>query len=91
MATSGGRPPWKDVDVRRAFQRLSALFWRARFKANGECPVCSAPVVLFPATYTSHNSGPMTVRRTREELVAACPVHGRSPFNDLSLKASNTQ
>lgn len=33
----------------------------------------------------------MTMARPRDELVAACPVHGRSPFNERSLKALNAQ
>ncbi len=28
--------------------------------------------------------------RTHEELVAACLVHGRSPFNDKSIEATKT-
>ena len=31
-------------------------------------------------------SGPMMAPRPREELIAACAVHGRSPFNDQTAK-----
>ncbi len=70
-------------------QWLSTLWQPLPFRTNGRCPICSSPIVLLPTTYMgSQYTGPMMVRRTREERVAACPTHGRTPFNDLSVKAS---
>ena len=58
----------------------------AAFNAN--CPVCGAPVVAFPTTMTGGMlTGPMMAPRTREELVAACAVHGQSPYNHRTLLA----
>jgi len=55
---------------------------------NGSCPICQRPVVVAGNTYLgSMYSGPMMAPRTSEELVAACAVHGRSPFNDASIEA----
>jgi hypothetical protein len=31
----------------------------------------------------------MMAQRTSQEQIAACPLHGRPPFNDLSTKVSN--
>ncbi len=55
---------------------------------NEKCPVCQHPVVVA-GTYFGGNpwSGPMMAPRPREELVAACPVHGRHPYNDASIAA----
>ncbi len=81
---------WQYGEVRRLRRWLSKLRRPVPFEANGACPVCSTPVVLLPTTYMgSQYSGPMMVRPTREEQIAACPTHGRSPFNDLSVKALN--
>lgn len=81
---------WQYGEVGRLRRWLSKLSRPVPFEANGACPVCSSPVVLLPTTYMgSQYSGPMMVRRTREEQIAACPTHGRSPFNDLSVKAVN--
>ena len=33
-------------------------------------------------------SGPMMAPRTQQELVAACAIHGRSPFNDATVRAA---
>lgn len=78
---------WGDRCVR---QWLSRLPEPLPFRANATCPICSSPIVLLPTTYTgSHYTRPMMVPRTREERVAACHTHGRSPFNDLSVKALN--
>lgn len=55
---------------------------------NAECPICGDPVVAFPTTMMGTSlSGPMAAPRTREELVAACSTHGRSPYNDRTLVA----
>jgi len=74
--------------VGRARRWLSNLRKPVPFKANGRCPVCSTVIVLLPTTYMgSKYSGPMMARKTREEQIAACPTHGRSPFNNLSVRA----
>jgi len=55
---------------------------------NAECPVCGAPVVTAPTTMLGGMmTGPMFSPHMREELIAACRVHGRSPFNDGTLIA----
>ncbi len=60
--------------------------------STGSVQVCSSRVVLLPTTHLgSHHSGPTKVRRTREERLAACPTHARSPFNDLSAKSLNAR
>ncbi len=95
MATRRGRRTpgwWQDREMGRVRQWLSRLRDPLPFRANARCPICSSPVVLLPTTYLgSQYTSPMMVRRTREERVAACPTHGRSPFNDLSVKAASDQ
>jgi hypothetical protein len=55
---------------------------------NAECPLCGAPVVTAPTTMLGGMmTGPMFSPQTREELIAACRVHGKSPFNDGTLIA----
>jgi hypothetical protein len=50
--------------------------------------MCDRPVVVGAATYLgSMYSGPMMAPRTRQELIAACSVHGSSPFNDATIRA----
>jgi hypothetical protein len=56
---------------------------------NEQCPICHQPIVVAATTHLgSVFSGPMLSPRTRPELIAACPLHGRSPFNDASVKAA---
>ncbi len=58
---------------------------------NAECPICRRPVVVGSTTYMGDMfSGPMMVPSTREELVAACAVHGRSPFNRATIEAAES-
>ncbi len=55
---------------------------------NGECPVCHRSVVVGGTTRLGNMyTGPMMVPPTRQELVNACAIHGRSPFNDATVKA----
>ncbi len=58
------------------------------FRPNAECPICTRGVVV-PATTMMGNglTGPMFSPATREEKIAACPEHGRSPFNEASIQA----
>jgi hypothetical protein len=64
-------------------------WWQARTAAkvepNANCPICGAPVVAAPNSHFSLFGG-IVLRRTRQELIAACPVHGRSPYNDATLR-----
>jgi hypothetical protein len=50
------------------------------------CPVCDQPVVIAGLS-TKSFSGIMFVPPTRPERIAACPTHGRTPQNTLSLQA----
>ena len=55
---------------------------------NGECPICGRGVVLAGTTMLgSRFSGPMRAPKTREEQIAACPEHGRHPYNAKSIAA----
>lgn len=54
-------------------------------KPNAECPVCGVPVVAGPNVGLAPG-GRIAIPRPPEELIAACPEHGRAPFNDASLK-----
>ena len=53
---------------------------------NEHCPACGRPVVAEPLTQNPRQSGPMFTPRTRAELEAACPVHGRPPFNTATRR-----
>ena len=57
-------------------------------RPNSECPICERGVVI-PATTMMGNwlTGPMFSPATREERIAACPEHGRSPYNEASIEA----
>ncbi len=69
---------------------IVSTVWRSRpFRPNGQCPLCGRPVVLHASTRIGTWTGPMMAQRTRQEQIAACPLHGRPPFNDLSTKVSN--
>src|SRR5258708_3937058 len=48
---------------------------------NDKCPVCGGPVVVAPDR-GFFPLGSMIARRTKQELIAACAVHGHAPFND---------
>jgi hypothetical protein len=52
--------------------------------ANGRCPECGRLVITAGAD--PRYPGVPEGLRPREELVAACRVHGRSPFNDNTIK-----
>lgn len=51
---------------------------------NATCPDCGRPVVAAPEWHVSSKLGPLGAKRTRAELLAACPVHGRPPYNSAS-------
>ena len=68
--------------------RVTIRFWSRLWKPmerepNAKCPVCDEPVVAEPEAMFSA-FGPMMAKRTREELVAACAIHGHPPFNDAT-------
>src|SRR3954451_19750911 len=52
---------------------------------NELCPICARPVVAEPLARPWF-SGRMFTPRTRAELEAACPVHGRAPFNTATRR-----
>jgi hypothetical protein len=54
---------------------------------NAECPVCGAGVVVEPHAYGGVTiGGSIFSPRPRQELIAACAKHGRSPYNDNTVK-----
>ena len=57
-------------------------------KPNAECPVCRRPIVVRGTTYLGNMYfGPMMAPWTRQELINACTVHSRAPFNDETVQA----
>lgn len=75
----GGRP--RDV-ARRLWRWLWAV--RRDAAADGLCPLCDSPVVVLPDRML-RGWAPMMAPRTRAELIAACTVHGRPPYNDATV------
>jgi hypothetical protein len=56
---------------------------------NGECPLCARPVVVAGTTHLGNiYTGPMMAPPTRQELINACAIHGRPPFNDATVNAA---
>ncbi len=54
---------------------------------NAECPLCGAGVVAEPNAYGGVTLGGSVLSpRPRQELIAACAKHGRSPYNDKTVK-----
>ena len=55
---------------------------------NAECPLCGAGVVVEPNAYggVTLGCGSVLSPRPRQELIAACAKHGRSPYNDKTVK-----
>jgi hypothetical protein len=55
---------------------------------NAECPLCGAGVVVEPNAYAGVTLGCGSVLspRPRQELIGACAKHGRSPYNDKTVK-----
>ena len=51
--------------------------------ANARCPICDGPVVTAP---TIGGVSGMASPRNREELIVSCAEHGRTPYNDATLK-----
>ena len=75
--------------IRRAWSALWKPIPPRAPVPNAECPICRRPVVASPTTYLGNAySGPMMVPHTRQELVAACAVHGRPPFNEATIRAT---
>jgi hypothetical protein len=77
----------------KGLRRAWAWLWRRSpvppRVPNEHCPICQLPIVVADTTYLgSQFSGPMMAPRPREELIAACPVHGHHPFNDASIEAA---
>src|SRR3954462_11564459 len=80
-----GAAKGQDVGVANGFW---ARLWAPRRVepiANAECPICQGPVVVAPIG-TSAFWGGMAAPRPREELVAACAVHGRPPYNQRTVE-----
>jgi hypothetical protein len=73
------------VALREFWRRLWALP-DVVYPPNAECPLCGAGVVVASDTMRGRVLGPMMAVRPREELIAACVVHGRSPFNDRTVR-----
>ena len=75
--------------IRRAWAALWKPIPSRAPVPNAGCPICQLPVVASPTTYLgSAYGGPMMVPHTRQELVAACAVHGRPPFNEATVRAT---
>jgi hypothetical protein len=55
-------------------------------RANARCPLCDRPVVVGTAhaDIGGRIGEIMFAPRPREELIAACSVHGHSPFNNMT-------
>lgn len=75
------------------FRSAARWLWSPKQRSDDEqwheaaygCPVCDHELpALRPGARVAHVLGPFWLPPTREELMAQCPVHGRSPFNDLS-------
>jgi hypothetical protein len=59
-------------------------------RANARCPLCDRPVVAGGLTTYTSRLGIMFAPRTRQELIAACPVHGHRSVNDLTSDADTS-
>jgi hypothetical protein len=60
-------------------------------RPNAKCPICQRPIVVKPVGRPGGSwLGAMLAPRPREELVAACPVHGHPPFNADSVRAARS-
>ena len=67
--------------TRRRWWQLSVT----KARPNDKCPICDAPVVAAGNSFYSPLGG-MVLRRTREELIADCAVHGHSPYNTATVR-----
>src|SRR5580765_2953697 len=66
----------------RLRRRLHRLSERTPYVPNSTCPVCGSSIVVAVTTMPgTAYSGPMHSAATRDERVAACAEHGRSPLN----------
>ena len=67
--------------------RLRAMWaelWRVpEPEPNATCPECGRPIV---AAREWSGLFPIGAKRTRAELLASCPVHGRRPHDDASQR-----
>ena len=66
-------------------REIWAWLWRPRpVPPTAKCPECGRPIVAAPEWGGDRILGPIGARRTRAELLANCPVHGRRPQNNAS-------
>jgi hypothetical protein len=75
------------VSIRTLWRRLWEVPDVVR-SPNAECPLCGAGVVVEPNAYggVTLGCGSVLSPRPRQELIAACAKHGRSPYNDKTVK-----
>jgi hypothetical protein len=92
-STSGSL--WACPAKRRVLPVRIRTLWRRLWKVpdvvrspNAECPLCGAGVVVEPNAYggVTLGCGSVLSPRPRQELIAACAKHGRSPYNDKTVK-----
>jgi hypothetical protein len=78
---------FSDVRIRTLWHRLWEVPDVVR-SPNAECPLCGAGVVVEPNAYggITLGCGSVLSPRPRQELIAACARHGRSPYNDKTVK-----
>jgi hypothetical protein len=61
-------------------------------KANGKCPVCGAPVRLYPSATSGPGVGVMRIERTPEEVISACQAaNGTSHSRGEMVAAQDRQ
>jgi hypothetical protein len=68
--------------------RLWRWLWSRRddgSKPNATCPTCGRPVIVAP-NEVGAPYGPEAITRPPEELIAACAVDGRPPFNEATVR-----
>jgi len=74
------------VSIRTLWRRLWEVPDVVR-PPNAECPLCGAGVVAEPNAYGGVTLGGSVLSpRPPQELIAACAKHGRSPYNDKTVK-----
>ncbi len=56
--------------------------------SNDVCPICGAGVVVAEMSYKGVR---VAIVRPEAELVAACAEHGRTQFNDLTVRCLGSQ
>ena len=70
------------MSLRDVWRRLWSTPPRS-LQPNERCPVCGADVVVETMKYKAWT---MSLVRPDAELTAACVEHGRSPFNDATVR-----